>query len=130
MTRLLLKILCKKITFFQYKFPKFMSGSTILQTFRTLNFLLLSWRPFQYNVKFKTKTSFIMVSTRFCQNVYEKTIPFQYKVLKLISGSSILWSFTISNLLLLKWWPSEYNVKIEKKVSLSAISTTGFLLKT
>ena len=38
-----------------------MSGYTVLQTFTMLNFLLQKWWPFQYNVKFQTKASFIIV---------------------------------------------------------------------
>ena len=41
-----------------------MSTSTILQTFRILNFLLLKRQPFQYNLKFEMKTYFIIVLTR------------------------------------------------------------------
>ena len=102
--------LYEKTAFFN---TKVISRSAILETFRILNFLLLKWWPFQYDVKFQMNTCFSIVLMRLLSKVYEKTISFQYKVSKSISVSSILSSFLISNLLL-KWWFSQYIVKTEK----------------
>ena len=110
LTRLLLKTLCKeKLPFLIQIF------NTILQTFRILNFLLLKRRPFHYNIKVETNTFDTIFLTRLYQKGYEKSISFQYKVLKLISWSTILSRFLILNLLLLKSRPSQYKLKIEKK---------------
>ena len=46
---------------------------------------------------------------------HEVTINFQYRFLKFISGSRNFSSFTISNLLVLKWQPCQYNTKFGKK---------------
>ena len=102
--------LYEKTAFFN---TKVISRSAILETFRILNFLLLKWWPFQYDVKFQMNTCFSIVLMRLLSKVYEKTISFQYKVSKSISVSSILSSFLISNLLL-KWWFLQYIVKTEK----------------
>ena len=64
---------------FQYKFPKVISRSTILETFRKLNFLSLKWWPFQYNVKFKTNTSFIIILMRLLSKNLWKNYPFSIK---------------------------------------------------
>ena len=98
-----------------------MSGSTALQTFTILNFLLQKWRLF--HVKFQTKTSFIMVLIRPCQKVYEQNFTFQYKILKFSSKSRILPTFTIFNILLQKWRPSQYNIKIGKRTIFIAFTS-------
>ena len=41
-----------------------MSGSTVLQTFKILKFLLLNLWVFQYNIQFETKNYFITVLTK------------------------------------------------------------------
>ena len=89
-----------------------MLGSTLLQNLMILTFLLQKWQPFQYNVKFQTKTSFIIILT------------FHYKILRFILASSILSTSTSSNLLLVKWRPSQCNIKIEKKTSLTVVFTS------
>ena len=48
----------------------------------------------------------------FCQIVHEKTSTLQCKFLKFNSGSNLLWSSIISNLVLPKWRPSQYNLKL------------------
>ena len=52
--------------------------------------------------------------------IFQKTLSkkyyFEYKFLKFILRSTILPSFTIWNLLLLKWQPFQYNTKFGKKV--------------
>ena len=100
-----------------------MSGSTVLQTIMILNFLLQKWRPFHCNVKIP-KLLLLLFQQGFCQKVYEQNFAFQYKILEFISRSSILSTFTISNVLLLKWRPLQYNKKVGKKPSLTVVFTS------
>ena len=90
--RLLLKTFWKNYVF-KYNFLNFISGSTVLQTFTILNFLLQKWRPFQYNVKFETKTSFIIVLIRlFSKSLWTKSCNvFQGLVFCLVLRSQTCW---------------------------------------
>ena len=118
--RLLFKTLWKN--FFKYAFLKVMHCHLLyclvkviycIANFHDLKLSGTKWRPFQYNVKYQTKTSFIIVLTRhlskslrtkFCFSIYNLGIHFRV--------SSILSTFTITNVLLLKWRPSQYSIKI------------------
>ena len=121
--RLLFKTLWKNY-FFKYPFLRFMQVYCIAN-FHDLKLSATKWRPFQYNVKFQTKTSFIIVLTRhlskslwtkFCFSIYNLGIHFRV--------SSILSTFTITNVLLLKWRPSQYSIKIGKKSSATVVFTS------
>ena len=127
--RLLFKTLWKN--FFKYAFLKVMHCHLLyclvkviycIANFHDLKLSGTKWRPFQYNVKFQTKTSFIIVLTRhlskslrtkFCFSIYNLGIHFRV--------SSILSTFTITNVLLLKWRPSQYSIKIGKKSSATVV---------
>ena len=113
--RLLFKTSWKNY-FFKYAFLKVMHCHLLyclvkiiycIANFHDLKLSATKWRPFQYNVKFQTKTSFIIVLTRhlskslwtkFSFSIYNLGIHFRV--------SSILSTFTITNVLLLKWRPS------------------------
>ena len=130
--RLLFKTLWKN--FFKYAFLKVMHCHLLyclvkviycIANFHDLKLSGTKWRPFQYNVKFQTKTSFIIVLTRhlskslrtkFCFSIYSLGIHFRV--------SSILSTFTITNVLLLKWRPSQYSIKIGKKSSATVVFTS------
>ena len=118
--RLLFKTLWKNY-FFKYAFLKVMHCHLLyclikviycIANFHDLKLSATKWRPFQYNVKFQTKTFIIVLTrhlseslwTKFCFSIYSLGIHFRV--------SSILSTFTITNVLLLKWRPSQYSIKI------------------
>ena len=78
---------------------------------------------FQYNVKFETNTSFIIVLTRLLSKGYKKLSlsnakfpnPFQYLLFYQVYDLKSL---------LLKWRPSQYNAKIENNSSFGVVFTS------
>ena len=75
----------------------------------------------------KRKLPILFVLIKLLSKTLLKTVFFQREFLKFISRSTIFPSFTISNLLLLRWRPFQYNIPFEKKCRIYSCFPYGFV---
>ena len=117
-------------SFFVALFPKILWEnypiliSLILLSFTFSNLLVLNWRPFQYNTNFETKAIFINVLTELLLKTLWKNYYFLMQISKVHLRIYCIANFMISNLLLLKWRPWQYNIKIEETASFMTVFTS------